>query len=352
MSAVWRILKEYAFFTAWRAGIPGAKLGPINPRPRSGQVGQLQVETTYINIAERKWLLVEEKITLAFFAAAFLTCTFFGVDYFRNLGEYLLFFFGMLIPVFLGLTLVRWLTFKTRNPFTHENVMGVIRVAIALFMGFYAFSHMKVLIPLINSANYDELFARMDKFLFLGRSPTLLLLNINSPIFMKLMYFSYASFYAAFPVSFAVAFLSRNIGEMRRLVLGIMVIYFFGLAIFYIFPSVGPLFYTPELFADIPNKWQKVLWDGHLAIQANRETFTAAPFLGVAALPSLHGAHALFLVLVAHRYHKKLFYAYLPWIILLYISTIYMGWHYVVDLIAGALIAIVICSCLIHQANR
>jgi membrane-associated phospholipid phosphatase len=182
----------------------------------------------------------------------------------------------------------------------------------------------------------------MDKFLFLGHSPTLSLLNIKSPVFMRLMYFSYASFYAAFPVSFAAAFLSRNTGEMRRLVLGIMLIYFFGLALFYLFPSVGPVFYTPELFADIPNKWQKVLWGGHLAIQANRETFAAAPFLGVAAMPSLHGAHALFLVMIARRYHRKLFLAYLPWITLLYISTVYMGWHYVVDLVAGALISIVV----------
>ncbi len=298
------------------------------------------MEATYIQIAERRKFFVEEKVTIAFTAMSFLTCALFGVDYFRNVGEYLFFFFGMLISTFLGITLLGWMVFKTQNPFTRENVMAVIRVTIALFLGFYAFSHMKVLIPLVNSANYDDLLSRVDTFLFFGHSPTLLLLNIKSVLFAKLMYLSYASFYAAFPISFAAAFLSRNTTEMRRLVLGIMLIYFFGLALFYLFPSLGPLFYTPELFADIPNKWQKVLWDGHLAVQANRESFAASPFFGVAALPSLHGAHALFLVMIAHKYHKKLFYAYLPWITLLYISTIYMGWHYVVDLMAGALIAI------------
>lgn len=299
------------------------------------------MEAAYLNIAERRKFFAEEKTTLAFLAVSFLACALFGVDYFKNADEYLFFFFGMLISTFLGVTLLGWMVFKTQNPFTRENTLTIARMIIALFLGFYAFSHMKVLIPLVNSANYDDLFSQMDKFLFFGHSPTLLLLNIKSAFFAKLMSLSYASFYAAFPVSFAAAFLSRNTIEMRRLVLGIILICLFGLTIFYLFPSLGPLFYTPELFAEIPNKWQKILWDGHLAIQANRSNFTASPFLGIAALPSLHGAHALFLVLIAHKYHRKLFYAYLPWITLLYISTVYLGWHYVVDLMVGAVIAFI-----------
>lgn len=292
---------------------------------------------------------IEEIFTVILLVMAFILNSYFGINFLKNGSEYLYFFFVMLIPAFfVGGAVIYFLngTFcgperRYENPLEKKNLLEIARAILFLLIGYYAYSHLKVLIPLINQANYDDLFFNLDKIVFFGRSPTLEMLKINFRPFTKLMYLSYASFYAAFPLSFAVAFLAKNKEEVRRLIFGILTIYFIGMIFYYLLPAWGPLFYTPDLFAHIPNVWHKILWEGHLAIQNNTATYGPTPFLGVAAFPSLHAAHMIFLFLVARRYHRWLFYLYIPWTALLCIATIFMGWHYVVDLIAGALIALV-----------
>lgn len=311
----------------------------------------------------RSLLWPEERLTLLFFLFSVFFVPAYGVSILSGWDNYLYFFFAMLVPVFGGIALVGALVLKylgrlesrDANPFTKEYLKSFLRIFITLFVGFYAYSHLKVLIPLVNGENYDGLFANLDTLLFFGVSPTLLMLKIKDPYFIKLMYLSYASFYPAFCLSIGVSFLQKNLTALRKLVMGILVIYIMGIFLYYLFPSWGPLFFTPELFSDIPNIWQNILWKGHLAVQISPQNFETTQFLGVAAFPSLHGAHFLFLMLVAWRYHRPLFYIYIPWGILLYISTIYMGWHYVVDLIAGvfmAFLAIYVCNKTVNNVRR
>lgn len=292
---------------------------------------------------------IEEALTIVLLVVSFVFDSYFGINFLRNGFEYLFFFFAMLIPAFfVGGAVIYFLNRAFckpeqgyENPLEKKNMLEIGRAILFLLIGYYGYSHLKILIPLINQASYDDLFFNLDKMIFFGNSPTLEMLRIRSDLFTKLMYLSYTSFYAAFPFSFAVAFLAKNKEEVRRLIFGILTVYIIGMAFYYLFPALGPLFYTPDLFAHIPNVWQKILWDGHLAIQNNRATFAPNPFLGVAAFPSLHAAHMIFLFLIAKRYHRWLFYIYIPWTTLLCMATIFMGWHYVVDLIAGAIIALI-----------
>jgi membrane-associated phospholipid phosphatase len=291
---------------------------------------------------------IEEILTLILFLISATLDLYFGISFLKNGSEYLYFFFAMLIPAFFGSGTVIYFinrffcppNQRYTNPLERKNLLAIGRTILFLLIGYYGYSHLKVLIPLINKANYDDLLFNIDKIIFFGNSPTLEMLKIRSAAFTKLMYLGYTSFYAAFPVSFAAAFLSKYKEEVRRLIFGILAIYFIGMIFYYLVPALGPLFYTPDLFSHIPNIWKDILWEGHLAIQNNTATFAPTPFLGVAAFPSLHAAHMIFLFLVARHYHKWLFYIYIPWTAILCMATIFMGWHYVIDLIAGAIVAI------------
>ncbi len=301
------------------------------------------------SVSKKIALFTEEKMTLVFLLVAAAIYTHLGISFFRGVETYIVFFFAVLIPCFGLLSLLLWLAGKkllnldgvANDPFTHENIFAILRVIAALFIGFYAYSHLKVIAPVINPQNYDLLLEKIDRLIFLGSSPTLALLQIKSKAWMFLMNISYQSFYPAFPLSFAAAFLAKDQKEMRELVTGILLIYFFGIILYYLVPALGPLFYTQELFAHIPNRWQPILWNAHLAIKADPQAFAGGPFFGVAAFPSLHSAHMLFLLAMAKRRHKFLFTIYVPWTILLLISTIYLGWHYVIDLVAGAAITFI-----------
>jgi len=56
-------------------------------------------------------------------------------------------------------------------------------------------------------------------------------------------------------------------------------------------------------------------------------------------MPSGHTQIVLIALYLAYRYEKPLFYIFLPIICGLILSTVYLRYHYVVDLFAGAAMA-------------
>ena len=61
----------------------------------------------------------------------------------------------------------------------------------------------------------------------------------------------------------------------------------------------------------------------------------------VAAVPSLHAAYALLTVLIALSWRRRVGLALLPYPILMWFSIVYLGDHYVVDILAGVAVALV-----------
>ncbi|MDP3048011.1 MAG: phosphatase PAP2 family protein, partial [Thermodesulfovibrionales bacterium] len=59
------------------------------------------------------------------------------------------------------------------------------------------------------------------------------------------------------------------------------------------------------------------------------------------AIPSGHTGVALTVLCLAYNYKRTLFRIYLPVVILLLFSTVYCRYHYVVDVIAGVVLAVI-----------
>jgi membrane-associated phospholipid phosphatase len=57
-------------------------------------------------------------------------------------------------------------------------------------------------------------------------------------------------------------------------------------------------------------------------------------------MPSGHTQIVLIVLYLAHRYEKFLFYIFFPIICGLILSTVYLRYHYVIDLFVGATIAV------------
>jgi len=57
-------------------------------------------------------------------------------------------------------------------------------------------------------------------------------------------------------------------------------------------------------------------------------------------MPSGHTQIVLMVLFLAYRYQKFLFYLFLPIISALILSTVYLRYHYVIDLFAGVSLAI------------
>jgi membrane-associated phospholipid phosphatase len=112
----------------------------------------------------------------------------------------------------------------------------------------------------------------------------------------------------------------------------------------YLLPSAGPVFYEEvgygKRFADLPIlPWVRstadFLWGAHLS-----PGFRVGS--GISAFPSLHVAGAFWMALVARAYVPRLqLIGWAYWLTIL-IGSVYLGWHYAVDGIAGTGLAFVI----------
>jgi len=112
-----------------------------------------------------------------------------------------------------------------------------------------------------------------------------------------------------------------------------------GVASYFLLPSMGPAFVEPHLFASLPDTGTESL---QAALMEDRRAFLADPvgsgqLQSIAAFASLHVSIVFAAALVAHllRAPRALRIAMWTYLGLTFAATIYFGWHYVVDDIAG-----------------
>lgn len=110
----------------------------------------------------------------------------------------------------------------------------------------------------------------------------------------------------------------------------------------YLLPSAGPIFYERlglgDRFADLPSRpWAQVtsdyLWANYLA-QGSKIGG------GISAFPSLHVAGAAWLALVIRSYERRAAPFAFAYLALILMGSVYLGWHYAADGIAGIAIAV------------
>lgn len=183
-----------------------------------------------------------------------------------------------------------------------------------------------------------------EKGLF-GQIPTITLQNMfYQPskaswldYFATIFYF----LHFALPLSFGFILWLYNRGYFRRFVTGILLLSYAAWLTFLIFPAAPPWMasqqgYISELhkILDVtlqafPDKWN---------LPSVYHQFNPNP---VAAMPSLHGAYPFLILLFALKFFKLKAFWFLPYVLLTWFSLVYLGEHYVVDIIAGVIYAIV-----------
>jgi len=110
-------------------------------------------------------------------------------------------------------------------------------------------------------------------------------------------------------------------------------------------PTLGPIYWTPGQFADLPDTWVTGMQDSMMAdrfeVIANPYATTAVQT--IAAFASLHVAILMSACVVAHLARLPAVVRWSMWAFLAItvVSTVYLGWHYLVDAVGGAVIGTV-----------
>jgi membrane-associated phospholipid phosphatase len=177
----------------------------------------------------------------------------------------------------------------------------------------------------------DPVLIKIDFYIF-GVHPTLWIENWVVPWFTDIMSLAYVSYYFL-PVVFVIALYSKK----RRLEFDeSMFILTFGYYISFVgyilFPAVGPRYTLSHLYS-IP-------LEGSFVTDLIRDTLNALEHNKRDCMPSGHTQIVLMVLFLTHRYERFLFYVFSPVVCALILSTVYLRYHYVIDLFVGAGLAI------------
>jgi CDP-diacylglycerol--glycerol-3-phosphate 3-phosphatidyltransferase len=135
-------------------------------------------------------------------------------------------------------------------------------------------------------------------------------------------------------------FWTRNLAVASWYVTAVAVNWVLGAALYYLVPSVGPIYAKPSLFSDLPELPTTAIartWmEDRVAMLA--DPFGTPALQTVAAFASLHVSVMVTAALVAWFGRLRpmgVHWALWFFLVLNVLATVYLGWHYVVDVFGG-----------------
>jgi membrane-associated phospholipid phosphatase len=185
--------------------------------------------------------------------------------------------------------------------------------------------------PLIECARpgrWDTTFSELDARLF-GDFPHLWRGVLGRPSwFVDLNSIAYVSYYLV-PIVVAVVLYRQSArSEFRRVVFTLALTFYASYVGYFVFPTIGPR--VPQA--------ESLLIGGALS-HGVRVFIDFAERTRTDAFPSGHTAVALVCLYFAWHASRRVFAAVLPFVGGIVFSTVYLHYHYVIDVVAGAVLA-------------
>ncbi len=242
---------------------------------------------------------------------------------------------GSLLPSRAALRRVR------RERWTWRRGLAVGSALVAFYLTYMAYRNLKSVVPLLRPGElFDRQLAELDRSLFGGNDPAALIHSLlGTGVQTHFLSAAYVSFILFLPLTIGLALVfSRDLYDGLFYTTAQSINWGLGIASYFLLPSLGPVYADPTAFANLPisevTHLQDILLDQRLEFLRDPATGTPQSIAGFA---SLHISMSFTAALAAHVVGLAR-----PWKIALWIwfavtltNTIYLGWHYVLDDLAG-----------------
>jgi hypothetical protein len=191
---------------------------------------------------------------------------------------------------------------------------------------------------------HDSMLLRWDRWLFFGHSPAVLLHDLlGEDLAARALTDLYESFSWLVTIALvsALAF-TPTVRQAYVFVVAAMWAWILGVGSYYLIPSLGPFHAAPTEFAGLTRTSIQSTQDAYVEQRAHLLAHPQAhdAFAQISAFASLHCALTCLIWLMARYYGLRV----LSWVVFAFLigtllATVYLGWHFAVDDVAGLAIA-------------
>lgn len=210
------------------------------------------------------------------------------------------------------------------------------RVVFALLVAPMSFLMLSFVVPYANPWHGERWLKAIDDALFFGHNPNEMIDRITWPPLTEVLHFVYA-FYYLIPLVLLVGLLRANRGAgLARGLFDVILCLYASYVGYFLIPATGPNLNVCALFpAHFPEPMEGLKFAERL-----RASMLEAEWIKHDCWPSGHTALSLTCLIAARREGAKTtFRILLVPVILLIFSTVYLRYHYVIDVLCGVALA-------------
>jgi membrane-associated phospholipid phosphatase len=240
-------------------------------------------------------------------------------------GGWLLTRFGMLIA---AIALLAWYATNSSAGKPGQRLYRYLPIFIVPVV----FDSLGDMIPWLWHGYFDDALIRVDFALF-GVHPTVWMERFIHPLLTTALQFAYISYYPMTIVLAVTLAVKGREEQFDEAVFGIILCFYLSYLGYILIPAVGPRYALAHLQT-------QGLEAGPLVV-AIQETLNALENTKTDAFPSGHTAIAVVTLFYAWKMKENLLaVVLLPTVTALIFSTVYLRYHYVIDVVAGVLLAV------------
>ena len=209
---------------------------------------------------------------------------------------------------------------------------------------FMSFREIYFMVKPIAGVDCDQYLIAIDKFIF-GVNPTQYLQQFANPILTEVLQIAYASFFIMPLVLLLELQIRKNILRFKFLAFSLVLGFILSYIGYFLFPAIGPRFTLHEFNMtniELPGLWLTNYLREIINAGESIPAGTPNPIEVVQrdVFPSGHTQMTLITMYISYKFKTKTRCYIYPIGTLLIVATVYLRYHYVVDLIGGLLFMI------------
>jgi hypothetical protein len=240
---------------------------------------------------------------------------------------------------------------RLRTHWNRERITLVVLGVVCFYVTYVSYRNLKSALPFVMDAMYDRELHQLDRVLFFGHDPsTALHTLLGTNLAAYFLSYIYLWFLPLVPLALMAWLVwSRNLSHGYWFATSQCLAWSLGTFSYYALPTLGPGLEYPPLYSDLAKTPTNDLMD---SLVRARQQIRLGGYDGqgvegivnsVAGFASLHCAITLLVALMVQytlqsRVLKIVFWTNFAFTV---VATVYFGWHYLADDIAGVMIAFI-----------
>lgn len=231
-----------------------------------------------------------------------------------------------------------------------EWLTDTLRLVVAAALVVFTYGWIKLTVPVYHATLFDQVFWDLDQLLGFGVAPTEFLLGLfGTPAFLRTIDWLYANIFFASTIVASTYFLSDPRKQIRvAFANGYAALWIIGAWLYLALPSLGPAYAFKDIWMvhgdtlRITQYFQALLMRNYqnvLRAASGQPSGGVSIVFGIGAFPSLHVAFQTYVFFWMRRLWTSGEVLFGIFAATIFLGSMITGWHYLVDGIAGVVLA-------------